>query len=133
MFSKGEIKMKAIESYKGREIKEGENVKVYFDLHRHCFSIQKGNLVHGKANELVLKEVTFKVNEKRRQKVVEEGRKNVHAKVHGKITSEPIVGNLREAAYNPYFFKSFVDKETKKPIKSAKMVLLKDKKIFYSA
>lgn len=125
--------MKNIQEFKGRTLQAGDKIKAYFDLHRHTFSLQVGNLVFGKADEIVLKDVTFKVNEKKRQQVIEEGRKNVHAKVHGTIVEGTIQAELREATYNPYKYESFVDKETKQPIESAGLVLLKNKKIFYAA
>lgn len=60
-------------------------VKVYFNLHKHCFSVvslEKGDS-YGKVvahvSEIMLSEVKFKVSEAGRQRVLREKRKNVHA------------------------------------------------------
>lgn len=130
--------LEGIKSFKGRNVEQGKNVKVYFDLHRKTFSIQIGQLVHGKADALTLKNASFKVNEKDRMKVVKTGVKNVHAKVHGEIyvgcqMNEEFLktDGYREAAYNPFKYESFVDKETEQPIESAEWVHLQNKRIFY--
>lgn len=111
---------------------------VYFNLHKKVFSLrnQKTRRVYAHGNHIVLTDVTFKVSESGRQRVLREQRKNVHAGVQGNVFSQgvPMVfleGQAREATYNPYLYNSFVDKETKQPISSADYVYLADKRIFY--
>lgn len=130
--------IKGIESFKGRQLEGGERVKVYFDLHRKTFSVQKGALVYGKTDHVLLVGATFKVNEKDRQKVLETRTKNVHAKVHGVLMEANRMSleelqrqGFREATYNPYFYDSFVDKETKQPIYQAHWAFMQDKRIYY--
>ena len=130
--------MKTIESFKERIIKEGDQVKVYFDLHRKTFSVQIGQRVHGKGDTVAVEAAEFKVNEVQRQKVIATKTKNVHAKVHGRLvdtddmTVEEIkAAGFKEATYNPYYYESFVDKETKAPLHNAEAVILKDKRIYY--
>lgn len=121
------------ESYEGRTIEQGDKVKCYFDLHRHTFSIQKGSLVHAKGDAVRLTDCKFVVSEKLRQKVIKERRKNVHAKVHGKIQplGEIDTDGFRIASYNPYKGSSFYDKETGTPLETASEVLLLNKVIYY--
>lgn len=90
-------------------------VRTYFNLHKHLFSVQEK--VNGSwkvtrhVNFLVLKDVKFKVSEAGRQRVLREGRKNVHGYVYGEELTEY---NIDEEAhinifYDPYKYKSFVD------------------------
>lgn len=127
-----------IKSHKGRDLPLGLLVFVYFNVHKHCFSIKalegpcKGKVV-AHTTSLCLENCHFKVNEKRRQKVIEERVKNVHAGIVGKFTKwekdvEEIGGE--EVVYNPYLYKQFVHKQTKKSVISANRVWLDQKKVY---
>lgn len=96
-------------------------VFVYFNLHRKCFSIKalegasKG-LVIKHAYFVALNNVTFKVSESGRQRVLKEKRKNVHAGVVGTLVdSLDSVGSER-VTYNPYKGNTFVLCGTGDPI-----------------
>ena len=103
---------------------------VYYNLHKHTFSVQKSGIVLLHADYLKLENVEFRVRKGGREKVKTEKRKNVHAFVIGDLVdfcqypcddmpeepSAPIV------TYDPYKFDSFVVKETGEPISSAKEV-----------
>lgn len=122
--------------YKNRQVEGLKQSQVYFNLHKKVFSVKQGNLVVLHTEEVILTDVTFKVNEAGRQRVLQEQRKNVHAFVNGKfLTNFAVVPGLentmREAYYNPYKTETFVDKETGEPIHRAAHVYLKGKKIFY--
>lgn len=119
--------------YKGREVKDGCSSKVYYNLHKHTFSVQQCGLVVLHSDTVVLSDVEFTVRESGRQRVLMEKRKNVHAFVTGFLSLEPVYlpSGYREATYNPYLYDSFVDKETEQRINYADKVILKDKKIFY--
>lgn len=129
----------AYDAYKGRRPRTGEKASVYFNLHRKVFSMKqrkaqgKGSHVTGHAPTVILTNVTFKVLEAGRQRVLEEQKKNVHAFVEG--TLEPYqgqgIGGYREAYYNPYKVSTFVDKESGAPLTSAKVVILSGRSIFY--
>lgn len=72
-------------------------VRIYFNLHRRLWSVQsyvkgKGWRVIGHAREVYLSDVTFKVSEAGRQRVIREKRKNVHAYAIG--TLEYTIGGL---------------------------------------
>jgi hypothetical protein len=113
-------------------------VYVYFNLHKKCFSIKalegehKG-LVVAHRTALTLRDVTFKVSEAGRQRVLRERKKNVHAGVVGQwdgydtatadACSVPVT-------YNPYKYDSFVYADDRAPIKQAEGALLFNRKIF---
>jgi hypothetical protein len=113
-------------------------VFVYFNLHKKCFSIKalegpnKGRVI-GHANDVLLSDVTFKVSEAGRQRVLREQRKNVHAGVCGTlVTQDEFIGlwssrsgdyqgdyDDQRVTYNPYKYDSFVLAESEVPIKKA--------------
>lgn len=98
-------------------------VKVYFNLHRKCFSVMHKGRVASHLNNVLLSNVEFKVSEAGRQRVLKDKRKNVHAFVVGDI----VVGHIRkgiEIKYDPYRFKTFVTEIEQKPVRSAKLVML---------
>lgn len=112
-------------------------VFVYFNLHRKCFSIKaleganKGRVVAHR-NEVVLDNVTFKVSEAGRQRVLKEQRKNVHAGVVGnwdersydRVTVDHLVVLGSAITYNPYKYDSFVHKYGEHRIDTARTVAL---------
>ena len=84
-------------------------VFVYFNLHKHLWSIRalegphKG-LVVAHAGSLSLINTKCKVSEKGRQRVLESGRKNVHAGIEGELESADIRTELRTMPNMPYFY-----------------------------
>jgi hypothetical protein len=131
---KGEIEM---EIMKGRTLQYGQEVFVYFNLHKRCFSVKdvKTGLVIGHTDKIELEEATFKVSEAGRQRVLREQRKNVHAGVKGKYVGCPKFIDMKspEATYNPYKYESFVNKATEEKLERASRVKLSNKKVFYVA
>lgn len=109
----------------------GLQVKVYFNLHQHVFSITHKGLVIGYADELALSNAHTTVNEKGRQRVLANKRKEVHAYVHGIVSNVPSEPLERSLYYNPYQVSQFVDYETRKPVGRLEAVLLKDKRMTY--
>ena len=71
-------------------------VFVYFNLSRRCWSIKaldgemKGRVI-GHASSVLLALVSFKVNEKGRQRVIRDKRKNVHAGAVGRLQSASLI------------------------------------------
>lgn len=132
-------------------------VFVYKNLHKDCWSIRaldgehKGRVV-AHADRVILKDVQFRVSEAGRQRVIREGRKNVHAGVVGRLSSIshdatwrydvdlPEVTTLDDehddiiievfktvdeaypVTYNPYKFSSFVYAGTHEPVREANSV-----------
>ena len=114
-------------------------VFVYFNLHRKVFSVKalegsdRGRVI-AHAAKLTLRDVTFKVSEAGRQRVLRERRKNVHAGVvghwDGALDAAIAAENDISVTYNPYAYDSFVLRDRKVPIHWASSAYLTDKKIF---
>lgn len=111
-------------------------VFVYFNLHKKVFSVKalegprKGRVV-AHLSELNLGNVTFKVSQAGRERVLREQRKNVHAGVVGEwYGTEPQPIDMgTPITYNPYLYSTFVKADTKEPVYHAREVHLKDRRI----
>jgi|TARA_R110002167_G_scaffold231576_1_gene436785 hypothetical protein len=90
-----------------------QKVRVYWNLHRNCWSIQdcKSGLVTGYQSCVVLEDSNFVVRKGGQKRVRQEGKKNVHAFAVGYMseyavsTSESLkraFGNWSRVKYNPY-------------------------------
>lgn len=105
----------------------GRRVFVYRNLHSQCWSVrcQKTRRVIAHADSVGLEGCCeLKVSEKGQQRVVREGRKNVHAGIVGTVWSASLVGEAMEdrlhslasggerISYNPYRGPSFYSKAT---------------------
>jgi len=108
----------------------GQKVMVYYNLHKHTFSVQKNGLVVMHADYVKLENVEFRVRQGGKDKVRREMSKNVHAFVIGTlvdfcqypcndIPDEP-TGDV--VTYNPYKYDTFVYKETEEPVLKASEV-----------
>lgn len=92
-------------------IEPGQKVRVYFNLHRKCLSVQdaKSRRVIAHVPHISLINIRFKVSEAGRQRVLREKKKNVHAFVEGTV---PHVNEFSAypdvVTYNPYKYDSFV-------------------------
>lgn len=116
----------------------GKRVMVYYNLHKHTFSVSYGGKVIMHADFVKLKDVEFRVRQGGKEKVRDEKRKNVHAFVIGDLVDfcefpcksilPPDDGLI--VTYNPYINDSFIIKDTEEPIYYAsdvEMVNLKNK------
>jgi hypothetical protein len=91
------------------------NVRVYYNLHKKRLSVQEK--VNGvwkvmrHVDAIHLKNVTFKVSEAGRQRVLQQKRKNVHAFIIGEPTNEldPTQHQYQIVGYNPYLKERFFD------------------------
>ena len=102
----------------------GERVFVYRNLHKKCFSVKslKTGRVIAHVNSIDLINVSFRVSQAGRQRVLRERRKNVHAGVVGFVASG-LSNNLNmDITYNPYKYNSFVLKDTEIPVFKADAV-----------
>ena len=104
------------------KIDESRKVFIYKNLHKNCWSLKQDGLVKAHTHDVSLFDCSFRVNQKGREKVLEEKRKNVHAGISGYIDlpwdKEDISregSTAKLAMYNPYKYKSFVraDNDTK--------------------
>ena len=108
----------------------GEKVMVYYNLHKHTFSIQQQGTVVMHADYVKLRDVEFRVRQGGKEKVRSEKRKNVHAFVIGTLVdfceypcdSMPVEPSANVVTYNPYKYDSFVYKSTDEPVFNAKEV-----------
>jgi hypothetical protein len=102
----------------------GQKVMVYYNLHKHTFSVQKSGIVVLHADFVKLSNVEFRVRKGGLEKVRKEKTKNVHAFVIGTLEDycEYPCDNIPEdsegeiISYNPYKNDSFVIKSTQEPI-----------------
>lgn len=96
------------------------DVEVYKNLHNDKFSIRcsKSKLVIAHADDLYLLDVKFIVQQKGRERVLNEKRKNVHAYAKGKLTMahKPSWEVLAKVNYNPYRFGFFFNAKTKEKV-----------------
>jgi type II secretory pathway component GspD/PulD (secretin) len=114
------------------DVKEyiGSKVMVYYNLHKHTFSVRSNNRVVIHADYVKLVDVEFKVRQGGREKVVQEKQKNVHSFVIGTLVDYcnypckdmPTEPNNNIVTYNPYKYNSFVMKDTEEPIYQASVV-----------
>ena len=99
------------------KIDYSKKVFVYKNLHKDCWSVKQDGLVKAHADKLEMWDCSFRVNQKGREKVLKEKRKNVHAGILGRV--DDIGGTVMigtEVTYNPYKYNSFVDKNTENPV-----------------
>jgi len=114
----------------------GVKVYVYFNLHKKCFSVKslsgitKG-LVTVHTNAVTLTDVTFKVSEAGRQRVLKEQRKNVHAGVVGYLQGFEKVSTkgYKQAYYNPYKTHTFMAGDSE--VQQADAVILTNKTVMF--
>lgn len=102
-------------------------VYVYWNLHKHTWSIRalqgpdKGRVIKH-SDRVDLLNVWCSVSESGRQRVLRDGRKNVHAGLVGQLQEEPVKGVGSKATYNPYKGPTFVrfTKDGVRPVSGAK-------------
>ena len=121
----------------------GLKVKVYFNLHKKCYSIKAmegtdyGRVIYHAAT-VQLDNATFHVSEAGRQRVITEKRKNVHAGIVGIIAmvtpfqpdnrpDTTVAAGMVRVSYNPYKAGHFVNQSTDKAVHEAATVLLCEK------
>jgi hypothetical protein len=110
----------------------GKKVMVYYNLHKHTFSVRYEGKVIMHADYVKLENVEFRVRLGGKEKVRTEKSKNVHAFVIGTLIDYceypcdniPIPKGEDVITYNPYKYDSFVYKNDKTPIYHAKEVAM---------
>lgn len=123
----------------------GLKVRVYWNLHKKCWSLQHNGKVIEHADCVMLDDVEFVVRPGGREKVRKEKRKNVHAFAFGIVTAAwkakdhpescRVVRKYFESGdgslvtYNPYVNETFVDKETGEPVLHSKHAVLGNRKV----
>jgi len=105
-------------------------VEVYFNLHKHVFSVRQCStgrvILH--TDKVHIRDPEFVVRKSGRDRVLREGKKNVHAFVRGEISYfpdfDPDYLGYSLVAYNPYKYDTFVDVEGITPVRTAKRAAL---------
>lgn len=110
-----------------------EIVEVYYNLHKKCLSVRHKGKVICHTPAITLRNAKFVVREGGRQRVLQEGKKNVHAFVKGELVSYDSSEHARSATYNPFKFDSFVDRETSEPVYNAELVSINGRQINYGS
>jgi len=113
-------------------------VEVYRNLHKHCYSVRQGGLVKAHTDDIVLRECSFHVNKKGRDRVRKYKRKEVHAWVKGWVVVDyDEIEHPRKVTYNPYHQDEFIALERTGafsahfgPIKFAETVILNKEGIY---
>ena len=108
----------------------GKKVMVYYNLHKHTFSVTYDGKVIMHADYVKLQNVEFRVRQGGREKVRSDKQKNVHAFVIGNLTDDceypcddiPSQPSNKIVTYNPYKHNSFVYKTNEEPVFKAQEV-----------
>ena len=108
----------------------GKKVMVYYNLHKHTFSVTYDSKVIMYADYVKLADVEFRVRKGGKEKVRSEKSKNVHAFVIGTLLDYceypcedmPLPSSDEIVTYNPYKHDTFVFKKTEEPIYRAQEV-----------
>jgi hypothetical protein len=120
-------------SYKNRRPRTGDQVQVYRKINgdeQETWSIRAtrgkyAGLVVGHADEVLLRDVVFRVQEAGRQRVLSTGQKNVHSFADGRLGEDGDrirwLDGYTQVTYDPYRSGSFLD-HTGEPIDQAKKV-----------
>ena len=104
-----------------------KRLEVFYNLHKKIWSVRHRGVVLEHTTGIELDEVSLDVQPAGNARVRREKRKNVHAFVRGKRVEPWKVScdkNWKEITYNPYKHKTFVFKDTGKPVKKAERVVM---------
>jgi hypothetical protein len=109
-------------------------VDVYYNLIKKCLSVRHKGKIIKHTQSVTLKDVTFIVSEKGRQRVIKNKRKNVHAVIRGTLLEGTgLVMQVESVTYNPYLYSTFVFKNTKSPIRTSDYAFILGKQILVPA
>ena len=121
-------------SFKGRTLQEGDKVKVYRNLHNGAFSIKVGKYIVAHAPTVHVKNAVMQVDEKKRQSVIKNKVKEVHAYITGYFSLDCFnKDSAREMYYNPYKVAYFTDSETETSVQQATSVLCVGSRALYNS
>lgn len=115
-------------------------VEVYRNLHTGLMSVREA---HGRVltheHVVFIRSPRFVVQPAGREKVLREQRKNVHAFVRGELlgfqqgslSGFDLYTDWNRATYNPYKYRTFVDKETETPLTETQFAVVTTSGVFY--
>lgn len=110
-------------------------VEVYFNLHKHVFSVRQCStgrvILH--TDKVHIRDPQFVVRKSGRERVLREGKKNVHAFVRGEIAHfddfNPDYLDYSLVSYNPYKHDTFIDVQDVTPVRTAKRAMLEVRQV----
>ena len=112
-------------------------VQIYRNIHRNLtdggqvFSIRNSDgIVKAYESYIALMDCKLRVSPKGNQRVRDEGRKNVHAYIQGKLGSSLKPQDTVEITYNPKKHKTFVRKDTGEAVHYAKEIFTTPYQVF---
>ena len=115
-------------------------VRVFKNWKLGCYNIMQSGKLLASARQVRLSGVEFLVRESGRNRMLERGRRNVHAYAVGRLVDfvhpddtrnlDQIAG--RGVFYDPYRFSSFVDNETRDPINEAEFAQFDESGVIYA-
>ncbi|MEH7131398.1 hypothetical protein V7103_24820 [Neobacillus drentensis] len=120
----------------GKELKNGQAVRVYRNIRKNLFSIQdkKTRRIIAYADSLLLTDVEMKIGRAGQLRTRKDRQKNIHAFIVGTyIESDNKIDKYtkwKPVYYNPYKTDTFIDLENDKPVYKALSSYLKDGKCF---
>ena len=113
----------------------GSKVEVYWNLHKKCWSIRHahGNLIADRPHRtyLEMEDVTWVVQQGGRERVLREGKKNVHAFARGTLIETKGFphhkrqgrGRAVAVTYNPYKHSTFINVDESSPLRKSQVGL----------
>jgi len=115
--------------------KQKAKTYVYFNLHKHVWSVMFRGRVQRHAEAVTIIDADFVVRAAGHAKVLREKKKNVHAFVRGTVTDDaatsktmsydPAKGGGIQLSYNPYKGPHFYRKDTGEVVETAHVVELR--------
>ncbi|AXH48853.1 hypothetical protein SEA_STEAMY_79 [Mycobacterium phage Steamy] len=114
-------------------------VFVYWNLHRKMWSVKalegpdKGRVVLRTNGPVVLRRVTAKVSEAGRQRVLREGKKNVHAGIVGEYmggSAAALTPDARLVTYRPYLQGHFTYTDDGSKYEGSDLAILDNKRVY---
>ena len=120
-------------------IDHNKPVRVFKNWKLGCYNIMQSGKLLASAKQVRLSGVEFLVRSSGRKRMLENGRRNVHAYAVGQLidyvhpedprTLDRIEG--RGVSYHPYRSAWFVDNETQAPVTGAQMVQFEESGVVY--
>lgn len=115
-------------------------VRVFLNPVHNCYTIMQGFRVLASARQVRLRDATFTVRETGRQKMLQEGKRTIHAWINGILVDYTHVEEAREldslagreVGYNPHRVASFTDREDQQPVTHARLVQLDEHGVRYA-
>lgn len=114
-------------------------VRVFKNWKLGCYNIMQSGKLLASARQVRLSGVEFLVRESGRKRMLERGKKNVHAYAIGRLVDYVHPDESRELSkidgrdvfYNPFQFASFVDGETRAPVTWADIAHFDESGVIY--